>query len=196
MPDRVQLELWFTPSSPLRQLDAVLHHCPEPVRKLRFTDLRVTPLDWQQSSLAESSHPEAEAIPWDEVLAWLQPWDHSDYAYELTQLWPVMQWRQNQWQAGMGRVHWLVVGPGFDPDDPGMADRPSLRLDWGEEAELLAEGAGWDDAARLNVGKNVRALTNLARHMEKVPGLRRRVLGLESGGDLVERVRARFYLLQ
>jgi hypothetical protein len=132
------------------------------------------------------------------VLDWLQAWDSPDYAWELTQLWPRMQYHAGQWQTIMGQLQWQALGAGFEEADAAAAagPGPNLCLDWGPDSVVLAEGAGWDDAARAQVGKNVQAIMRLARALEKIPGLNHRRLGLESGSDLAQRVRDRFLLLQ
>ncbi len=119
---------------------------------------------------------------------------HEDYAYEFQIGWGLWELEipeglDPRWVKGTRLVRVTGFGPLFD--EGAYEQDGHIRIDFGNDAPFLEEGAELDSIAAKHMEENVRQLVDFTAAVEKASGATARLLWSELGESLAQRLAAR-----
>lgn len=179
MPDHLNLSLWLREASPLLATSTLKKVLAEfPFSRLRpAATLRVLALEYGEPPLLERVYDDV-ADP-DELAEAAREFLHEDSAFQVEAGWDLWQW-DGDWSLKPSPVTIEVFCPEF-----ASPTGEQVKIDLGPESLYLPDE---ETPGLRQVQANVRSVLHLARDLEAVLAVDRRLLWSDSGEDFFEKL--------
>jgi hypothetical protein len=195
--DPLYLSLWFADfSAPEMFPDAfaVLQQFPFSARRPGVTYFAVHPVSWSEATVLERRFPtgidpgQATLIATELV--------HDDYAYVFEAHWDL--WTPDastaNWVLEPAVVKFIIQGEEFD--EGAYQQTGHIQVDFGLDSFFLQPETSLNDQTYAKIRDNVAKIVDFSANVEKISGIRTRLLWSESEESLPQKLIARLQKVQ